>query len=229
MRGDEVDAIRSLPLFADMSEGHFASLMSAALFQRFPERVVLIEEGQRPDFLQVAVEGLVELYSQHRNRETTVDIIRPVTTFILAAVATDEVYLNSARTLTPARILMVPAHTVRDMIARDSNFARTMIRELAFRYRGIMRALKNEKLRPATERVANWIIRASDNRGECCTIELGYDKRTLASQLGITPESLSRALAQLGDCGVRCHGRRIEVLDRGALVSFAAPDPLIDG
>ncbi len=44
--------------------------------------------------------------------------MRPVSTFILAAVIRDEVYLKSARTLTPAQILMVPAQTVRDVFDR---------------------------------------------------------------------------------------------------------------
>lgn len=229
MRHEELTIIRKLPLFAEMSDAHFASLMKATLFQRFPEQIVLIEEGQQPDFLHIVVEGLVELFSCHRGRETTVDIVRPVTTFILAAVATDEVYLKSARTLTPARILLVPARAVREMLARDSNFSRAMIRELAFRYRGIVRALKNEKLRSGTERVANWIVCASSDEKNVNSIELNYDKRTLASHLGMTPESLSRALSQLSKHGVRSRGRRIEISDRNALLSFAAPDPLIDG
>ena len=70
-----------------------------------------------------------------------------MTTFILAAVIRDEVYLKSARTLTPAQILMIPAQTVRDVFGRDAAFARAIVNELAERYRGLVRALKNEKLR----------------------------------------------------------------------------------
>jgi CRP/FNR family transcriptional activator FtrB len=229
MRDEDLKTIRSLPLFAEMSEAHFASLMRAALFQRFPAGVTLIEEGQKPDFLHVVVEGTVELFARHRDRETTIEIISPVTTFILAAVAQDDVYLKSARTLSSARILLVPARAVREMITRDSAFARAMINELAFRYRGIVRALKNEKLRSGSERVANWIIRASKEQDDSQTVELSYDKRTLASRLGMTPESLSRALAQLSSHGVQSRGRRIEITDPAALASFAAPDHLIDG
>jgi CRP/FNR family transcriptional activator FtrB len=229
MRDEDLKTIRSLPLFAEMSEVHFASLMKAALFQRFPAEVTLIEEGHKPDFLHVVVEGTVELFARHRDRETTIEIISPVTTFILAAVAQDDVYLKSARTLSSARILLVPARAVREMIARDSPFARAMINELAFRYRGIVRALKNEKLRSGSERVANWIIRASKEQDDNQTVELAYDKRTLASRLGMTPESLSRALAQLTSHGVRSRGRQIEITDREALAAFAAPDHLIDG
>lgn|SRR5512138_3916999 len=229
MRDEDLAAVGKLPLFANMSEAHFTSLMKAALFQRFPEQIVLIEEGHRPDFLHIVVEGTVQLFAHHRGRETTVDIIRPVTTFSLAAIALDEVYLESARTLTPARVLLVPAPAVREMLGRDSAFALTMIDELAGRYRAVVRALKNEKLRSGSERVANWIVSASEDGADGRSVKLTYDKRTLASQLGMTPESLSRAFSHLTAYGVRCHGRTIEISDREMLISFAAPDPLIDG
>ena len=60
----------------------------------------------------------MELFAAWDKRETTIDILRPVTTFILAAVIRDEVHLKSARTLTPARVLMIPAEAVRDVFGR---------------------------------------------------------------------------------------------------------------
>lgn len=228
MREDDLKLIRELPLFSEMSSQRFAMLMKAALFQRFPEQVTLIEEGHRPDFLHVVVEGTVELFARHRERETTIDIIEPVTTFILAAIARDEPYLKSARTLASSRILLIPAQAVRHMIGRDPAFAKAMINELALRYRDVVRLLKNEKLRTGSEKLANWILRASDQSGHG-QVELNFEKRTLAARLGMSPENLSRSLSHLARHGVRCQGRKIEILDRMALESFAAPDQLMDG
>jgi CRP/FNR family transcriptional activator FtrB len=98
-------------------------LVRAAFLQRFPAHVVLITEGERADFLHVVVEGAVELFAAHGGRETTIDIIHPVTTFILAAVVQDGVYLKSARTLAPSRILMIPAETVRSVLLSGGVFS----------------------------------------------------------------------------------------------------------
>ena len=95
------------------------------------------------------------MFGTHNGRETTIDIMRPVTTFILAAVIRDKVYLKSARTLTPAQIPMVLAQTVRDVFGRDATFARAIVNELAERSRSVVRSLKNEKLRNSAERLAN--------------------------------------------------------------------------
>jgi CRP/FNR family transcriptional activator FtrB len=229
MRRSDIDLVRELPLFRDTTEGHFDALMSAALLQKFPERTTLIREGELPDFLHIIVDGAVELFAEWDGRETTIDIMRPVTTFILAAVIRDEVYLKSARTLAPSRILMIPAEAVRDVFGRDAAFARAIVNELAVRYRGIVRVLKDQKLRTGIERLANWIIETDRQQGGSGRIVLTHDKRTLSSRLGMTPENLSRNLASLVAHGVSGSGREIVITDCAALRRCAKPDPLIDG
>jgi len=228
VRNTDRELVRALPLFSDVSKKHFEELMNAAFLQRFPQHVVLITEGELPDFLHIVVDGTVELYGTYRGRETTLDIIRPVATFILAAVIRDEVYLKAGRTLTPAQILMIPAPTVRDIFGRDAAFARAIVNELALRYRGIVRALRNQKLRTGAERLANWILLTDLRNGAAGYFTLNYDKRTLAALLGMTPENLSRNLATLGQYGVGSEGREISIGDRAKLQKYAIPNPPID-
>lgn len=228
MRQSDCDLIRALPLFRDVSAANFAALTAAAFLQRFPPHVTLITEGDPADFLHIVVDGSVELYATHNRHETTLDIIQPVSTFILAAVIRDDAYLKSARTLAPAQLLMIPAQIVRDVFDRDAQFARAIVNELAERYRGIVRALKNEKLRTSAERLANWILQEEARQGHNGTITFNIDKRTLASQLGMTPENLSRNLSQLGKYGIRSSGRTVTLDEPAALRRFAQPNPLID-
>jgi CRP/FNR family transcriptional activator FtrB len=229
VRQSELKFIRALPLFCDMSDANFEELARPAWLQRFPQHMTLITEGDMPEFLHIVVDGSVEMFGTHDGHETTIDIIRPVTTILLAAVIRDAVYLKSARTLAPAQILVIPAQTVRDVFGRDAAFARAIVNELAERYRGVVRALKNEKLRNSAERLANWILQADAEQGHQRCIELAFDKRKLASSLGMTPENLSRNLALLAKYGVKSSGRDIMIGDPSALAKFAKPNALIDG
>ncbi len=111
MRAADIEHVRTLPLFREMSPVHFERLTADALLQRFPAHVELIQEGDRPDFLHIIVEGMVELYSERDGDELGFSLLRPYSTFILAAVARDGVYLNSARTLAPS----LEAHLNREM------------------------------------------------------------------------------------------------------------------
>jgi len=228
VRSNELALIRALPLFREMAEARFESLTQAAYFQRFPASVELIKEGEPADFLHVVVEGIVELYARSNDRETVMEIVRPIETFILAAVVRDQVHLMSARTLAPSRILMLPSRDVKAIFLEDTDFARAVVGELASRYRGMVKALKNHKLRSSVERLANYLLRCDEESGGTGTFRLKIEKRALASLLGMTPENLSRAFTTLANHGVVVDGSEIGFKQRSALTTFARPNPLID-
>jgi CRP/FNR family transcriptional regulator, transcriptional activator FtrB len=211
-----------------MAEAEFDRLMQASFLQRFPAHVVLINEGESADFLHVVVEGLVELFSRHQDRETTIGFASPVSTFILAAAVTDKVYLKSARTTVASQILMIPAEAIRAAFASDVAFARAVVSELAERYREIVRELKDQKLRTSLERLAAWILRQAGPGDGDLTVTIPHDKGALASRLGMSRENLSRNFAGLEAYGVTVSGRHITCRDRKALESLAHLDPLID-
>lgn len=228
MRESDSQQIRSLHLFKDMADEHFESLTRAAFLQRMPPRVNLIAEHDRPDFLHVVAEGAVELFSRHGGRETTIDICRPVTTFILAAVVGDLPYLASGRTLEPSRILMLPAENVRAVFDSDAAFARAIVRELSRSFRSVMKELKSQKLRTSAERLANWILVHNSRGPGNGRFALPYEKKILAARLGMTPENLSRSLGQLSRHGVAVTRSHIEIRDAETLRAFAKPSPSLD-
>jgi len=228
MRANDVGLVRGLDLFSEMDEANFDALIQAAFLQRFPPQVQLITEGDPADFLHVMVDGSVELFATGSGRETAIEIVQPVATFILAAVVLDAPYLMSARTVEESQVLMIPAESVRSIFARDQIFARAVVRELGWRYRGVVKSLKNHKLRNAVERLANCLLRLEREQGRTGVVELQIDKRTLAALLGMTPENLSRAFATLKPYGVDVNGREIRLADLESLDRLAKPNPLID-
>ena len=229
MRSEDLPVIGQLPLFADMGEEHFADLMRAAYLQTFPPQVDLISEGDRADFLYIVVEGCVELYARSNGRETTMSLVRPVSTFILAAVLKDVRYLMSARTTEKSRILLIPSEDIRRAFRQDDAFARAIVVELASRYRAVVRDHKNQKLRTGVERLANRLLVFEQEQGGKGRLTLPYDKRTLASLLGMTPENLSRAFNTLKPYGVEVSGSDIRLTKASDLQNLAKPNDLIDG
>lgn len=228
MRPEELDAVRKLAPFAAMEDEGFRLLSAAAFLQRFPEGVLLIEEGDKPDFLHVVIEGAVELFARHGDRRTTLAVAGPLSTFILAAVVTDAVHLMSGRTIAPSQILLIPSESIRRAMAADRGFAEAMTTELARGFRSMVKALKNQKLRTAPERLANYVLEMAERQCSNRRVVLPFEKALLASLLGVTRETLSRSLAALEEHGVRTRGNVIEIVDPEALSRYAAATPLID-
>lgn len=229
MRTTDLPQVRSLRLFESMSEENFETLMQTAYLQTFPAQLDLITEGDPADFLYIVIEGCVELYARSNGREATMGMVRPVGTFILAAVLKDAVYLMSARTCQKSKILLIPSENVREAFQADESFTRAIVQELASCYRGVVKEHKNLKLRTAVERLANRLLRYHRDQGADGSLELPYDKRTIASLLGMTPENLSRAFNTLKPYGVDVDGSVVRLNDMKALETLAKPNPLIDG
>ena len=229
MRDQDKPEIRKLPLFRDMSPENFETLMQAAYAQSFPAQLEMIRQGEPADFLHIMMEGTVELFSGWRDRETTMAVVRPVSTFILAACIKDAPYLMSARTVEKSRIIMIPAKDLRETFRLDPDFAMSTITELANCYRSVVRHAKGLKLRTSRERVAAYICRQSRLSGNAASFILPIEKRLLASYLGMTPENFSRAIKSLQTDGVAIDGMRIIITDLKALEAIAGSDPLIDG
>lgn len=220
--------VRGIHLFENMSDERFNALMRGSYLQTFPPQIDLIAEGDPSDFLHIVLSGSVELYSSWNRRETMMMTVRPVSTFILAATIKDAPYLMSARTLEKSRIALIPSQDVRAVFDTDHDFARAIVTELAMRYRSVVKAQKDLKLRTSLERLANYLLRQQIKADGAAEFELHLEKRKLASFLGMTPENLSRALKGLQPYGVTVTGNRIKVKDQADFEAFAKSTPLID-
>jgi len=228
MRSEDAEEARRLPLFDGVPRDHVEAMLKASFLQRFPAHVELVREGDPADFLHVVVEGQVDVYSAYRDRETTVSVLGPGQSFIIAAILLDRVYLKSARALSPCRVLMIPADLVRRFFEEDAAFARSLATELALAYRNVVKELKNQKLRSSLERLANWLLAHDAASGGTGVFELPFDKKVLASRLGMAPEVLSRSFASLAPYHVVVEGPRVALNDVEALRKLAKPSPTID-
>lgn len=228
MRADDIDTMKQLPLFRGVDPDLAETMLRGSYLQRFPAHVELVREGDPADFLHVIVSGHVEVFSSYRDRETTVAVLGAGHSFIVAAVILDRIYLKSARALTSAKVLLIPAEAVREAFGQDAAFARALAIELATAYRSVVKELKNQKLRSSLERLANWILAQDAASGSPGRIELPFDKKVLASRLGMAPEVLSRSFAALQPYHVKVCGSVITLEHRPSLIKLAQPALTID-
>lgn len=227
MRSGDAERMRALPMFAGLDEHAFETFTLSAYLQRFPANTQLLLEGDTVDFLYLLLDGQVELSGTWNDKETVLTVLRPVSTFILAAVVLDAEALMGARTIERSDILMIPGALIRARMDEDAAFAVAIARELSGCYRGLVRTIKNQKLRSGVERLANYLLQLRA-RSSSDTVELPHEKRVLASLLGMTPENLSRAFSTLRPFGVAVNGAAVHLTLVADLRRLAKPDPLIE-
>jgi len=228
IRPSDLDRVKALPMFVNTSDELFRDVLGGAFLQKFPAGTTLLTEGDPVDFLYILLDGAVELEGTWNDKATTLAVLKPVSAFILAAVVLDANGLMTANTLETSQILMVSGEALRRAMQRDAAFCFTVAQEIAGCYRGVVRALKNQKLRGGIERLANYLIAQQAHAGGGGAFSLPHEKRVLASLLGMTPENLSRAFASLADYGVSVQGPSVTISRPNVLLRLAKPDPLID-
>ena len=94
--------------------------------------------------------------------------------------------------------------------------------------RRLVRQIKNLKLRSGVQRVGCYILTLA-KRQDTNRVILPFEKNLIASKLGITRESFSRALSRLQKDGIAVQGEVITIRNPARLAAVSGPDPLIDG
>ncbi len=229
MQEQEIERLAFAPLFEELSPENRKRLLEGAIMEDVAAGSTLFEQGDRAEYLYILVEGSVELRgADKQGKQTVVEIVQPVDTFILAAVITESPYLMSAYTLTDSRVARLAAEDLRRALHDEPEVALMLLATLSRHYRCMVRQIKDLKLRTSSERIGSFLLSLAREEAGSGRVELPYAKRILADRLNMTPENLSRAFAQLRERGVFVEGSRVVIDDLETLADFCRVDPLID-
>jgi CRP/FNR family transcriptional activator FtrB len=222
--------VEQLPLLGRLPAASRDKLLENVVFHTVPSGTTLFEQGEAPNFQHVLVSGRVHLFGRSTDgREVVVQVVTAPDLLLPAAVLSASPYLTQARVLEPTRFLMIQAQAFRSAVLAEPILVEEVIASLSGQFRRMVRQIKNLKLRSSTERVGSYILSLSSQQNTPDRAILPYEKTLIASELGITRESFSRALAALQSHGIAVQGETIRILDRQGLTTACAPDPLIDG
>jgi len=227
--GIGIAEVRSVRLLAELSDLRLQEVARAGGQERLPARAMVIHEDAASNALYALIEGTAEVSSGFEDQETVVDVVEAGSVLLLGSVMSGVPYVASVRTLSAARVLVVPATLIRELFDADKDFARNVALELSRSSCSMLLELKSLKMRKSIERLADWLIQTSAQTNGNGEFRLPFGKRTLASRLGMTPECLSRSLRTLAEHGARVRGREVTVADRAALAAFAGREPAVSG
>ncbi len=219
-RPNDIDLLRRSPLLTHAGQGVAARLLAAGTPLRRGRGSVLFAEGEQPAFVYLLQAGSVGLRAQDETGAGTIlEILGPGQVFVAAAAMLGLPYPVSAVALTELQALAIPAEAFRAAVAEDPGLNRATMDLLGRQWRVLVDELVDLKLRPAEKRVARFLAGRVPEELDAGTAELPEPRAAIAARLGMTPETLSRALAALEARGlIRMSAKRAEVPDRMRLL-----------
>ncbi len=124
-------------------------------------------------------------------------------------------HVVNAQAMCASELLLVPIAILRETMVSSTAFAVSMAMRLAMANYDLLTTMQVQLQMSGTQRVAHYLTRLAPDDAEHCEIRLDIDKQTIAAQLNLTPETLSRILSQLTRDGmIQPRGRRGMVLSK---------------
>lgn len=190
-------------LAADAIEG----ICGRMWLNRVARNQVLFLEGSRAGHLYAVRSGRVRLVKiDESGREHTTAILESGDLFGVEA-AFDSEYATGAQAMTDAEVCQVSAADLRNLIADVPRFALELTRYLNYRLGRAQEQLVYLQSRRACERLARFLLHhLPDDPGSPPTVPWDMSLRELGSALGLTPESVCRAVAALRAEGILANG-----------------------
>ncbi len=227
MAGNTKEAIERIPWFEGLSEHVMVRLSRNARLQKFPGRTILFAKGDVPDVCYIALDGTIELFVEHGAKEVSVDMSAAPSAYTMAAVLTGAPYIVSGKTISTVKLLMIDARALRDAARADARLALNLLGLVCTQFRSMVRQVVTLKSKSTSERLGCYLLSLVNEERPLGRIDMPVDGRRLASQLGMTTMSLSRAFRTLSSHGVDRRGSSVRITSADDLRSFCRPDHLI--
>ncbi len=207
-----------------LAPGEIAALASVARARTVGAGDVVFAHDEPASSLVFVREGDVAL--GFRNAEGEFRIERPVRGpgwLDQSAAWLDGRHVIDARTTTQAVIVELPRDLLEPVLHTHPELGTRLIASLAGEVRSLTVNTHGLMHKDAPARFAQWLVDHIDCQGPSGVIRLAERKRDIASQLAVTPETLSRLMRSLTRRGViSVTGYTVVVHDRAALERIAA-------
>lgn len=215
---DASGALRALTFLQGVEEPLLDGLMTAAFPRRLARGQVLFTEGEASDLVFVVVTGRIKvLVSSPRGDELVVAVLGPGELLGELSVLDGSDRSATAVALDDVSLWCVPATALLAVLRRSPVASLALSADLAGRLRRLTITTADLVFLDLPRRLAKYLVSGANGNGvqQLAQVEV-------AAQLGVTRQSLNRALQRLQDRGwIEIHRSAVEVLDPESLERFA--------
>jgi len=221
----DLQIITRVPVFRGLKPETVQNIIAPAIAVALRPHELLMRQDDPATAFFIVIDGWVKLYRNNRSGdETVIEIMTKGQSFAEAVAFTGNRYLATAEAVSEARVGRIPADHIVRCIRHSPDIALAMIASISQHMHHLVQQVEQLKAQSGVQRVAEFLASLSLAEQGHCAVALPYDKILIAGQLGLTPESLSRAFAKLRTIGVVVDASHVVVKDIAKLRQLANDD-----
>ena len=218
------NTLRQSSLFEKLDERALSAVAEACVTKRLEKGETLFHEGSQSLGFYIVQSGTICLSKlSHEGREQVISVFKANACFAEATLSAVENYPANAVAVESSQVILVRKDRFRSLIKENPDLALTMLASMSIHLKHLVQMIDDLKFKQIECRLANWLHRnatptSDPNRAE---VELPTSKKLLASQLGVTSETLSRAFARFRNENIiTVEGRHISITNAQALEGY---------
>lgn len=211
-----VTAVRSLPMFRGLSPDDHARIAALASLRDHARGDVLWNMGDPADALNVVVRGRVKIVRHADAGDVILEIFGEGEPVGAIAVYNYMPYPAAAIAMEPTTVLTIPRREYFELLDRNPDFARSIIRELTRLTLALTHRIEEMRGMRVECRIAQLFLTLADRMGretrEGIEIPIQLSRQEIADMVGTTVESAIRVMSRWGREGVLVTGEKRFVL-----------------
>ena len=210
-RGERVmAAVRALPVFRGLAQEDQSRIAALATLREYERGDFLWHSGDPADALTVVVRGRVKIVRHAEAGDVILELFGEGEPVGAIAVYNYIPYPASAVCLEPVTLLVLPRRDYFELLDRNPEFARGVIRELTKLVIALTRKVEEMRGQPVETRIAQLFLTLAERMGketrEGIEIPLSLSRQEVADLVGTTVESAIRVLSRWGRQGLLITG-----------------------
>lgn len=217
--------LSKIPLFKELSTAQLERVAQGIREISCAKGSILFNKGDKPDGFYIVIEGRIKLsFISSDGKEYIAEMFGPGQSFGEAVMFLDKPYPVCAQALKDSSILRLSKDVILSCIDQNSGFSRKVIAGLCGRLVDRIQALEYLTIYSSAQKVVGYLLReieGDEPEDGIVDLLLSVNKATIAAQLNLTPETLSRVLNKLVNKGlVSVDGKMIHICNIRKLRTF---------
>lgn len=214
---EEKSCVERVPIFSNLDKEELKEITSLIVHKEFGKGELIYMAGQKGGSLYVINNGKVKITRiSSSGKEQVIRILEPGEFMGELSIFRSSPLMDNAEALNDTTMCIINKRDLKDLLEKYPLISLKIMEELSERLERAEALIENINLSSVEKRLADILLELTDENRE---INLKMSKKDLASQIGMSSETLSRKLSAFQELGIiKLIGqRKINILNPSAL------------
>ena len=213
--------IRKFDIFSGLRPEILSEIVQTSKLNFYKKGTIIYDALARgkPYFYSV-INGWIKLFTISENgTEIIRDILSETHCFNENLLTDSPVNPLTAQAISDIQVVLTPIYVLKKWLAVDTSFASNFLKMLLQKQTELSDRIEHLSIQTMTQRIGCFLLKLHvEGTSSDSPVHLPYDKSLIATQLGMCPETFSRALLKLSkECELKVVGEKVTLMDPDAM------------